>query len=95
MADNQHTCGWGARGALQCWGWGADGQLGSGSFPENQTTPLSVLGGLMLVNFSLGQHHTCGTSAAGAVYCWGLNASGQIGDATLQTRSDPTRLSGS
>ena len=90
-----HTCAGFPGGAVQCWGLGADGQLGSGSFPQNQATPLSVLGGLNLFNFNLGQNHTCGTSAAGAIYCWGLNESGQIGDATLLTRSVPTRLSGS
>ena len=36
---------------------------------------ITVLGG--------GDEHSCAMTMTGAVYCWGSNVSGQIGDATI------------
>ena len=43
---------------------------------------------------SAGWAHTCGKTAAGVLYCWGLNASGQLGDGTQVDRLTPTRVAG-
>jgi alpha-tubulin suppressor-like RCC1 family protein len=38
--------------------------------------------------------HTCGITAAGRAYCWGLNSGGQLGDGTETDRASPTPVAG-
>ncbi len=42
---------------------------------------------------SVGVNHTCAV-ASGALYCWGVNAYGQLGDGTLVNRLVPTKVAG-
>jgi alpha-tubulin suppressor-like RCC1 family protein len=41
---------------------------------------------------ALGSYHTCSVRIDNAVYCWGGNTIGQIGDGTDQDRPQPTRV---
>ena len=41
-----------------------------------------------------GWNHTCGLTASGRLHCWGLNASGQLGDGSQVDRLTPTQVSG-
>ena len=43
---------------------------------------------------SAGSHHTCGVTTTNAVYCWGPNFSGQLGDGTKTRRLRPVRALG-
>ena len=43
---------------------------------------------------STGVAHTCATTRAGGVRCWGMNASGELGAGTLFERSVPIRVAG-
>ena len=43
---------------------------------------------------SAGANTTCALDSFGAAYCWGANASGQVGDGTTSTRTVPTRVAG-
>lgn len=45
-----------------------------------------------LAQLEAGERHTCALSSTGEVYCWGSNASGQLGDGTLQTGRTPVRV---
>ncbi|MFO8080847.1 MAG: glycosyl hydrolase family 28 protein [Armatimonadota bacterium] len=72
-------------GGLRAWGEGALGQLGNGDF-ANSDEPVEVLGpdgaGRLtgIVAVSAGMYHTLAIDADGAVWAWGANTFGQLGD---------------
>ncbi len=48
-------------------------------------------GGLdSMVKISAGVNHSCGITGSGAMYCWGRNTHGQLGDGSNTDRSSPT-----
>ncbi|MGA8726230.1 MAG: hypothetical protein WB565_14450 [Acidimicrobiales bacterium] len=83
-------------GAVDCWGYGADGELGDGSMTASDV-PVAVVGpggvgALSGVATLVGRQQITGGSycaivASGGVDCWGDNNSGELGDAT-ETNSD-------
>ena len=53
---------------------------------------MSVAGGLSFAAVSVGGTHACGVTTSGAVYCWGDNGYGQLGDGTSTQRTSPVRV---
>ena len=92
VAGGEHTCGLTATGAAYCWGSNSKGQLGNGTTGGTSVTAGLVSGGLTFVTLSAGGSHTCGVTPNGSIYCWGANASGQLGDGTQTDRAVPTRV---
>jgi hypothetical protein len=106
-AGGANTCGLTSAGAAYCWGDNFFGQLGIGSRtgPENcrnynggdeqcSTRPLAVQGGLSFTALSVLGDHICGLTRSGAVYCWGSNDLGQLGDALAISSDQPARRGG-
>ncbi len=90
-----HTCAVTTMGAGYCWGQNSNGQLGDGTQTQ-RLTPTPILGGLVLDILTTGVDHSCGHATAVpnvGVYCWGGNASGELGDGTTTQRLVPTRAS--
>jgi alpha-tubulin suppressor-like RCC1 family protein len=96
-AGFEHTCGI-RGGALYCWGANAAhndgtpfyGRLGLGATydgTELVDTPTRVGTGTDWTQVACGKSHSCGVRG-GAVYCWGRNQQGQLGDANGGTDSD-------
>jgi alpha-tubulin suppressor-like RCC1 family protein len=80
-------------GAVHTWGWGASGQLGIDSAPGS-ATPQSIANNGSLVNQHVtavraGWQHTLALDTLGRLHAWGLNSTGQLGDGTTITRSNP------
>ena len=50
--------------------------------------------GLGFTALALGLDHTCGLQASGAVWCWGANSEGQLGDGTTTPASTPVEVQG-
>lgn len=90
-----HSCGLVASGAAFCWGAGYFGSLGNGTFTDIQFTPVPVSGGLTFASISAGSYHTCGLTNAGALFCWGRNADGELGNGALDSLAVPTLVAGS
>lgn len=94
-AGAQYTCGVTSGSAVYCWGRNGDGQLGNGG-TTNTNGPALVTGSgaglLLFTSVSAGERHTCGVTTANAAYCWGLNASGQLGDGTTMPRTTPVAV---
>ena len=93
-----HACAVTVTGRAYCWGSNASGQIGDGTFGVDRKAPVPVdtSTGLTISNvrqISAGASHTCAVTTTGRAYCWGSNASGQIGDNTTGTnRLTPTAV---
>jgi alpha-tubulin suppressor-like RCC1 family protein len=47
-----------------------------------------------VTSIAAGPLYTCATLADGTVWCWGMNADGELGDGTIVDRSVPVRVTG-
>jgi len=63
-------------GSARCWGSSLAGKLASGGSRARKTLPSGAA-----TDVALGAHHACAV-AGGAVWCWGANDEGQLGDGT-------------
>ena len=101
-AGGAHTCALTPTGAAYCWGRAESGQLG---VPAPSTmcatdagsvacikTAVPVGGGLTFASLAAGGAHTCGLTGDGTAYCWGSNASGQLGDNSTTRRTAPVAV---
>jgi alpha-tubulin suppressor-like RCC1 family protein len=94
-AGDQHTCAIVADGGVECWGSNLSGALGDGTAAMQRSTPGPVADlSAGVVAIGAGGADTCAALASGSLYCWGLNASGQLGDGTYTSRTTPTVASG-
>ena len=81
-------------GAVRCWGWNNQGQIGDGT-TTNRSTPTTVSGlGSGVKSVSVGNLHACATLLAGGAKCWGGNGNGELGDGTRTSRTTPVNVFG-
>lgn len=97
-AGSGHSCVLTKDRTLHCWGHGAE--LGSGT-TGNSTTPVSVatvrsrniLPYKSAQSIAQGQGGvTCGVFSDQWVYCWGNNATGQVGSGSAPTQTTPIAI---
>lgn len=104
-AGPYHTCGITTTGDARCWGRNDFAQLGATPdtacqlagywAPACSPAPVTVPGGHRFTQLSAGTGHTCGLTAGGVAWCWGLDASGQLGDSVPSEPSvEPVRVRG-
>ncbi len=96
-AGSFHTCARLADGTVRCWGNNGSAQLGDGTYTL-RSAPVTVVGVANASRLGSGREHTCASSdadpaqgGAKSVWCWGRNASGQLGDGTTTSRTSPAR----
>jgi cysteine-rich repeat protein len=84
VAGEYHTCALLETGAVRCWGNSGNGQLGYGNTNnigdnESPVTAGDVNVGGVVVQLAAGEYHTCALLETGAVRCWGVGTTGQLG----------------
>jgi alpha-tubulin suppressor-like RCC1 family protein len=94
-AGAHHACGVDETGVAYCWGSNAVGQIGDSGNGSVVLVPTQVHLAQPFGFLSAGGDHTCGIiSGTGVLYCWGANASGQLGDSSQVNRSVPVLVAG-
>ncbi len=83
-----------ALGAGYCWGSNTSGQVGDGTVIE-ATVPTAIAQpvGVSFSSVVAGGPSACALSFAAAVYCWGNNTIGQLGDGSFTNRPTPVPVS--
>lgn len=93
----QFACGLTLDQVVYCWGRNDWGQLGDGTTLDS-AGPAAVAGsesGLRFTSVSAGTDAACALTPAGAVYCWGANYDGQLGNgAPSSYSSTPVLVTG-
>jgi alpha-tubulin suppressor-like RCC1 family protein len=84
VAGEAFGCGLKNDGTVACWGLNDMGRTGqSFTLPSSITANPTVVAGLTDVGvLTAGNSHACAIKVGGAVFCWGNNVEGQLGNGT-------------
>jgi len=96
-AGTHHSLALTASGRILAWGSDSEGQLGNGSFGASPT-PVAVemtgvLAGQFVTSIAAGGKHSMALDSGGAVYAWGSNAEGQVGNDSSSNVHSPAGIS--
>ena len=89
-------CGVGTDAWVYCWGQGQRGGLGNGT-ATTEYSPQAIVqgalpGGTSFTAVSAGLNYACARTTPGALYCWGRNDAGQLGNTTSDDTNVPTKV---
>ena len=94
-AGRNHTCAILPGGAVRCWGFGREGELGYGNtktIGDDETPaaagPVNLGTGRTAVAVSAGDFHTCALLDDATVRCWGFGGNGRLGYGAQATIGD-------
>ena len=97
-AGVRHALAIGAGGSLYAWGDNAAGELGSGSTSDTPSPTPARVGGLTVKAVAAGAGYSLAVDATiegnGAVWAWGDNSEGQLGDGTSTPSARPEAVAG-
>ena len=83
-------------GRLFTWGRGNAGQLGlNDAFNRSSPVQVTALVGTSFILAAAGDSHTLAVTNLGVGWAFGLGSNGQLGDATVVTKSSPVTIAGS
>ncbi|MGO3702061.1 MAG: RCC1 domain-containing protein [Candidatus Saccharimonadales bacterium] len=94
-AGSTHSLALASDGTMYAWGAGTDGRLGTGN-TTTQNVPVVVGGGLAgkrVTHITAGAAQSLALTSDGALFGWGNNGSGRLGDGTTTSRNVPTMVS--
>ncbi len=93
--DSGHTCAVTPTGAGYCWGNALFGRLGDGSGIGGALAPRAVADTFHLSAVSAGYMGACGLGAGGALWCWGDDTYGELGNGVFNTYAlSPVQVGG-
>jgi alpha-tubulin suppressor-like RCC1 family protein len=80
--SGSHACGLRNGGEAWCWGRNDFAALGNGRVDSAAFQPTQVQGSARFTTLSLGEQLSCGLTAEGQAWCWGIGSGGVLGDST-------------
>ena len=94
-SGKNHSCAALKDGTVVCWGEGGSGQLGD-SAKHDGGAPKRVVVSSIKSGFKVGAgaEHSCATTGADEVLCWGLGDRGQLGDGQIGNTNAPIHAIG-
>jgi alpha-tubulin suppressor-like RCC1 family protein len=91
-AGSRHACAVLDDGRVQCWGDGANGELGNGrGISDRALDPVSGLADVVWLSEADSGAY-CAIREGGSVVCWGDNDEGRLCDGTTSDRGVPTTM---
>ena len=87
-----HVCTLDASGGLRCWGDNDNGEVGIGAASVDPVAEPTRVGDAVWKAVALGNDHTCAIRDDGALFCWGLGASGRLGLGDIMDRAEPAQV---
>ena len=100
-SGDNHSCGIATNGDAYCWGYNAYGQVGDNTvatkkIPTKISSGANSSGKFLISKNSIaaGNNHTCAVGTDYKVYCWGYNATRELGDGTVTVRKTPVQVLG-
>ncbi len=91
-AGSSHSLALTTTGQVYAWGSNLLGQLGDGSTTDSEVpAPIDAPDGVTFTAIAAGGDHSLALSSTGAVYAWGANSAGQLGDGTTTSSDVPVR----
>jgi len=79
-------------GTIWAWGNNSSGQLGIGT-TVSRTTPAAInVSGVVFTAIAAGCFHSLALDSTGAVWTWGANSQGQLGNHTFVNSATPVKL---
>ncbi|HSQ63879.1 MAG TPA: hypothetical protein VLM85_11725 [Polyangiaceae bacterium] len=91
-ARGEDTCAIKTDGSLWCWGDNSAGELGIGTTTALEESPVQVAALASVAQVGAGGPVTCAIQTGGALWCWGDNTWGAIGDGTTTDAPSPVRV---
>jgi alpha-tubulin suppressor-like RCC1 family protein len=94
-AGAEHSLALGQDGTLWSWGRNNNGQLGDGTTTDH-SAPIAIIRPAEMgtvIAIAAGDQHSLALTSDGAVWAWGGNTNGEIGDGTIEMRLTPVRVS--
>lgn len=89
---DQFGCGLDANDEVMCWGSNFNKALGVGGTAISGSFAPVKAGVANAAVVYAGWGHACAIDKTGAVWCWGLDADGQVGDGATTDRTTPFKL---
>ncbi|MDT4950217.1 MAG: hypothetical protein QOJ37_2812 [Pseudonocardiales bacterium] len=89
-----HSLAIGSDGKVYAWGDNTTGELGNGTTTASKTPiVVSIPAGVTVTSIAAGYYDSFAVTSTGAVYGWGINNLGQLGNSTTATAKVPTLVS--
>ncbi|WP_161522234.1 RCC1 domain-containing protein [Bifidobacterium xylocopae] len=81
------------QGRAYAWGANGKGQLGTTGGATSSPQAVAMPANVAFAQITAGDDYSAAVSDTGALYTWGGNASGQLGDGTTTDKTGPTKIS--
>lgn len=91
-AGSTHSAAVDTDGRVWAWGEGRSGQIGPRETTAMVAVEVPLPDGVVAVNVTAGDDHTCVIDQDGGVWCWGRGREGQLGVGARSDSADPVQV---